>query len=148
MEWSIKKFSDLTLDEMYDSLYLRTEVFVVEQKCCYQEVDNSDKVSYHIFAKDSEGTIVAYARILPAGISFDEVSIGRVVVDKNYRGQGLSRELVKRTLDFIKNEFNEKVIQISAQEYLINFYKSFGFEINSDVYLEDNIPHIDMILQF
>ena len=148
MEWSIKKFSDLTLDEMYDSLYLRTEVFVVEQKCYYQEVDNSDKVSYHIFAKDSEGTIVAYARILPAGISFDEVSIGRVVVDKNYRGQGLSRELVKRTLDFIKNEFNEKVIQISAQEYLINFYKSFGFEINSDVYLEDNIPHIDMILQF
>lgn len=146
MEWTIKLFKELDVDELYTILYLRTAVFVVEQECPYQEVDHKDQVSYHLFGQDN-GEIVAYARILPAGISFPEASIGRVLVAKSHRGQGLAQQLMARSLAFLVEEQGEKRIQLSGQTYLEDFYKSFGFQPVSEMYLEDNIPHKDMLLE-
>lgn len=144
MEWKLKKFKDLTVEEIYQILKIRTEVFIVEQNCVYQDCDGKDRSSYHLFGEEN-GKIVAYLRVLEKGISFDEISIGRVLITKDYRGKGLSREMMLNALRFIENNLKEKEVKISAQKYLIDFYKSLGFKETSDVYLEDNIPHIDMI---
>jgi ElaA protein len=146
MSWHLKNFDELTNSELYSILKERTLVFVVEQNCPYLEVDGKDPSSYHLFKEDN-GVIVAYLRILPAGVSYEECSIGRVLVKKEYRGQGLAYELVKKGLDFIHNELKETTVKIQAQEYLRTFYSSFGFQAISETYLEDNIPHIDMLLQ-
>ena len=145
MEWTIKQFQDLTLDELYAILYLRTAVFVVEQACPYQEVDNKDQESYHLLGQDN-GDIVAYARLLPPGVSFPQASIGRVLVAPSHRGKGLAQQLMARSLAFLVEELGQKRIQLSGQTYLEAFYKSFGFQAVSDMYLEDNIPHKDMLL--
>ena len=145
MEWTIKQFQDLTLDELYAILYLRTAVFVVEQACLYQEVDNKDQESYHLLGQDN-GDIVAYARLLPPGVSFPQASIGRVLVAPSHRGQGLGQQLMARSLAFLVEELGQKRIQLSGQTYLEDFYKSFGFQAVSDMYLEDDIPHKDMLL--
>ena len=146
MSWHLKKFDELTNSELYNILKERTLVFVVEQNCPYLEVDGKDPLSYHLFKEDN-GVIVAYLRVLPAGVSYEESSIGRVFVKKEYRGQGLAQELVKKGLDFIHNELKETTVKIQAQEYLREFYSSFGFQAISETYLDDNIPHIDMLLQ-
>lgn len=147
MSWKIKKFGELTKGELYNILKERTLVFVVEQKCPYLEVDGIDPFSYHLFKEEEEsGEIIAYLRIIPAGIHFKETAIGRVFVKKEYRRQGLAKELLKKGLDFIQNELNETTVKIQAQDYLKKFYSDFGFEPVSDTYLEDNIPHIDMLL--
>ena len=146
MSWHLKKFGELTNSELYNILKERTLVFVVEQNCPYLEVDGKDPLSYHLFKEDN-GVIVAYLRILPAGVSYQESSIGRVFVKKEYRGQGIAYELVKKGLHFIHNELKETTVKIQAQEYLRTFYRSFGFQAISETYLEDNIPHIDMLLQ-
>ena len=146
MSWHLKKFDELTNSELYNILKERTLVFVVEQNCPYLEVDGKDPLSYHLFKEDN-GVIVAYLRVLPAGVSYEECSIGRVFVKKEYRGQGLAQELVKKGLEFIHNELKETTIKIQAQEYLREFYSSFGFQAISETYLDDNIPHIDMLLQ-
>lgn len=96
------------------------------------------------FAHDN-GIIIAYLRILEKGISYDEISIGRVLINKDYRGKGLARKLMLKAIEFIENNINEKEIKISAQAYLLDFYRSLGFNEVSEVYLEDNIPHIDML---
>ena len=145
MEWTIKQFQDLTLDELYAILYLRTAVFVVDQACPYQEVDNKDQESYHLLGQDN-GDIVAYARLLPPGLSFPQASIGRVLVAPSHRGQGLGQQLMARSLAFLVEELGQKRIQLSGQTYLEAFYKSFGFQPISDMYLEDDIPHKDMLL--
>ena len=145
MEWTIKQFQDLTLDELYAILYLRTAVCVVEQACPYQEVDNKDQESYHLLGQDN-GDIVAYARLLPSGVSFSQASIGRVLVAPSHRGQGLAQQLMARSLAFLVEELGQKRIQLSGQTYLEAFYKSFGFQPISDMYLEDDIPHKDMLL--
>ncbi|RPJ95209.1 GNAT family N-acetyltransferase [Rummeliibacillus sp. TYF005] len=147
MSWKLKKFDELTNSELYNILKERTVIFVVEQNCPYLEVDGKDPFSYHLF-KEVDGEIVAYLRILPPGVSYTESSIGRVIVKKEYRGQGIAKELLKRGLDFIQNELKETTVKIQAQEYLRKFYGSFGFQAISETYLEDNIPHIDMVLQF
>ena len=146
MSWNIKKFEELTNSELYNLLKERTLVFVVEQNCPYLEVDGKDPFSYHLF-KEEEGEIVAYLRVVPAGVSYQEASIGRVFVKKEYRGQGIAGELLSRGLNYIQNELKETNVKIQAQDYLRKFYSSFGFQAVSDTYLEDNIPHVDMLLK-
>lgn len=145
MEWHIKYFNDLSPEELYNILKLRSEIFVVEQQCIYLDCDDKDKVSYQLFKKNHEGDIIASVRILPKGVSYNEPSIGRVVVRKDYRRKGIASEMMKFAIDFIKKEFNENAIRISAQLYLLEFYKSVGFLPVSEPYLEDNIPHIEML---
>lgn len=146
MNFTLKTFQQLTNIELYNILKERTEVFVVEQNCPYPEVDGKDVQSYHLF-REEKGEIIAYLRILPPGVSYEELSIGRVLVKKAYRGQKLAQQLMTEALHFIHNELKEPTVKIQAQEYLSQFYESFGFEAISEVYLEDNIPHIDMILK-
>ncbi|MGR3763067.1 GNAT family N-acetyltransferase [Rossellomorea sp. NS-SX7] len=146
MSWKLKSFNELSTTELYRILKERTQVFVVEQHCPYLEVDGKDLHSYHLY-KEENGEVAAYSRILPAGISYEEASIGRVFVKREYRGRGLAGELMKKGLDFIQHEWEEKTVKIQAQEYLREFYGSFGFEAVTDTYLDDGIPHIDMILR-
>lgn len=144
MNWTIRKFKELKLEEIYKILELRNEIFIVEQECAYQDCDGKDKNSYHLFT-EQDGKIIAYLRILEKGVSYDEISIGRVLVNKSYRGKGISRNLMLKAIDFIEENLKEKEIKIQAQSYLLNFYKSLGFKEVSNEYMEDNIPHIDML---
>jgi ElaA protein len=144
MEVIIKEFKELTAEELYEILKLRINIFIVEQKCPYEECDDKDKNSYHLYLKEDD-KILAYLRVVKKGISYDEISIGRVVVNSKYRGQNLGRELMTKAINFITEKLKEKNIRISAQLYLEEFYKSFGFKSVSSQYLEDNIPHIEML---
>jgi ElaA protein len=144
MNYNIKKFSELENNELYQILELRCEVFVVEQNCAYNDVDNKDQDAYHLLLQDNK-KIVAGLRILKKGVSYDQISIGRVVVNKEYRGRGIAKDMMLKAIEFIENNLGEKEIKISAQAYLIDFYKSIGFVEVSQVYLEDDIPHIDML---
>ena len=122
---------------------LRVEVFVVEQNCPYPELDGLDEVSTHIVYEE-DGKVLAYARLVPAGKKYDAPSIGRVIVRKEARGRGLAKELLERSIRYIDEQWKEPEIQLQGQEYLKDFYGSFGFEAISEVYDEDGIPHIDM----
>lgn len=144
MNWNLKKFKELNVEEIYKILTLRNEIFIVEQECAYLDCDDKDLNSYHLFSEEN-GEIIAYLRILEKGVSYDEISIGRVAVKKNYRGKGISREMLLKAIDFVENNLNEDTIKIQAQAYLLNFYNSLGFKAVSEEYLEDNIPHIDML---
>ncbi|VEF47041.1 GNAT family acetyltransferase [Bacillus freudenreichii] len=146
MEWMVKTFDELTTGELYSILQERVDVFVVEQKCIYRELDGFDQASYHLYASN-QNEIIAYARILLPGTAYEELSVGRVLVKEPYRGNGLATELVTRALDFIRTELKEKVVKLQAQEYLLPFYASFGFTAVSEVYLDEGIPHADMILE-
>jgi len=143
MSWELKKFADLTNKELYDVLRLRVDIFVVEQTCPYPEIDGKDPKSLHLMHWEN-GNLVAYARILPPGLSFDEPSIGRVIVAESHRGTGLGHELLDRAIKASVAEYN-KPIKIGAQAYLEKYYGAAGFVTVSDVYLEDDIPHIDMV---
>ncbi len=146
MELKIKEFSELSNQELYQILEARINVFVVEQDCPYEECDNKDQNSFHLFYQ-KEDEIAAYLRIIPAGISYPEISIGRVLVQKEYRRKGLGLKMMQAALSFIKNNFEEDAVRISAQEYIIDFYQELGFEVVSDRYLEDEIPHFEMLCQ-
>lgn len=139
MSWCIKSFQELTNDELYEILQLRTSIFVVEQKCAYLEVDGKDKFAYHLFKKEDE-KIIAYLRVLPKGISYKEASLGRIIVKQAQRGTGLGRELVARGIAFLENEWHEKTIKIQAQSRLQTFYESFGFRPISDIYSDEGLP--------
>ncbi len=143
MEWHIKKFEDLSLEELYRILQIRVEVFVVEQNCPYPEIDGKDKYCWHLYAEE-HGEILAYARLLPPGISYEEAAIGRVLVAGAYRGSGLGKELMEQSVVFLIDKMNYSSIRLQAQEYAEQFYSSFGFQRISEIYLEDNIPHVDM----
>ncbi len=147
MIWKIKKFKDLTAEELYKILKLRSSVFVVEQECIYQDCDGKDLDAYHLFCMD-KNKVIATLRILDKGVSYDEISIGRVAVDKEYRRNNLGRKAMEEALNFIKCTYGEAKIKISAQVYIKDFYKSLGFKECSKEYLEDNIPHIEMINNF
>lgn len=140
-----KKFEELTNTELYEVLRLRSEVFVLEQTCLYPDMDNGDQTCIHALMYDGE-RIIAYLRILPSGQVFDTVAIGRVLVVQSERGRGAARRLLIETLKYIKDVLHEKHIKLSAQQYLIEFYESLGFNAISEGYLEDGIPHIDMEL--
>jgi len=146
MSWIVKSFYDLTNKELHDILQARVNVFVVEQNCPYSEVDGKDIEALHLFKKEDE-TIIAYARILPPGVSYTQASIGRVLTNKKHRGKRLGYKLIEEALRVIQKEWKQTSIKIQAQSYLRSFYGSFGFIPVSEEYLEDNIPHIDMLLE-
>lgn len=145
ISWETKVFKDLSVIEYWEILYLRTEIFVVEQNCPYQEVDEKDKKAFHLFGRAEKGEVIATSRILLPGVSYDEVSIGRVALKKEYRGKGIADEMMIETFKFIEQEFGKIPIRISAQEYLLNFYGKHGFKQIGKGYLEDNIPHVEML---
>ena len=140
----IKSFYDLTKDELYNILRLRSEVFIVEQNCAYQDIDKKDQFALHVFFKKNN-QIIAYTRIFKPNDYFKYSSIGRVVVIKNKRGSKIGSQIMNFSIKKIEEIFNEKKIKISAQKYLISFYKKLGFSVIGDEYLEDGIPHIAMI---
>lgn len=144
MKWQIKKYKELTPDEIYEILRIRNEVFISEQKCPYVDVDGKDKNSYHLFLSEGK-SIIFYSRILEKGVSYDEISIGRVLVNSKFRGKSFARMGLNKAIEFIENKLNENIIKISAQAYLKKFYGSLGFHEVSEVYLEDEIPHIEMV---
>jgi ElaA protein len=140
-----KTFTELSAKELYEILQLRAEVFIVEQNCVYQDVDFKDQKAVHILGFKNE-KLIAYTRIFKPGDYFSEASIGRVVVSKNERKFGYGHEILNHSIKVIKSNFNEKCIKISAQTYLKKFYESHSFKKEGTEYLEDNIPHIAMIL--
>jgi ElaA protein len=143
LKWKIKDFEALSVHELYDLLQLRSEIFVVEQNCVYLDLDGKDKKALHLFA-EFNGVIVAHARLFQPGISFDNASIGRVVVGAAYRDKKWGHELMREAIAAIKQYFHTEAITIGAQQYLQKFYESHGFIQSSEMYLEDGIPHIEM----
>lgn len=118
---------------------------MLEQDCLYPECDDKDIYSYHLFGID-ENEVIAYARLIPPSIAYTQASIGRVIVAKNHRGNQLGMQLMQRAIDKLENDYPSADIKISAQAHLQKFYQNLGFKVNSEPYLEDNIPHIEMIL--
>jgi len=136
----IKTFSELDKDELYQILRLRSEVFVVEQDCVYQDIDNKDQTAIHLIYK-KEDEIIAYTRIFKKGDYYENPSIGRVVVSKNNRGKDLGKEIMLESMKYISNNIKAEKIELSAQMYLDTFYKDLGFYSKGQEYLEDGIPH-------
>ena len=130
---------------MHDIFHLRLAVFVVEQKCAFQDVDGADPASHHLYARNPRGEIAAYCRLVPPGVKFPEPSIGRVITMKAERGSGLGRQLMARALEHAQRLWPGRPIRIGAQQYLERFYGSFGFVKSSDPYDEDGIQHIEMV---
>jgi ElaA protein len=143
LDWTYKPFNELTPAELYTIIQLRIEVFSVEQNCVYQDADGKDTGSFHLCGWDGN-RLAAYCRLLPAGLSYDHPSIGRVVTSLLYRKGGYGRILMQKAIAQSVKQFNDPIIIISAQLYLKAFYQSLGFAPVSDVYLEDDIPHIKM----
>ena len=140
--WEIKRFNELSSVELYSVLQLRSEVFVVEQNCVYQDIDGKDQKAIHLVGK-FDGQIVAYARLFLRGDYFESASIGRVVVKEIFRDKKWGHDLMRKAIATLA-EFGETAITISAQLYLKKFYESLGFEAVGEQYLEDDIPHIEM----
>ena len=140
----VKTFQELSPTEIYEMLRLRSEVFVVEQDCVYQDIDNKDQKAFHVLGF-KENQFIAYSRIFDAGDYFDVPSIGRIVVQENERKFKYGHELVAASIQYVLDHFEEKSILISAQTYLIKFYNSHGFQQKGEEYLEDGIPHIKML---
>ena len=142
--WLLKKFDELTPQELYSILQLRNEVFVVEQNCVFQDADNKDQFSYHLMGWDGE-KLIAYSRIIPPGIVYEFPSIGRVVTSPLSRRNGSGKILMNESIKAIQKLFGEAAIELGAQLYLKKFYESFGFIQSGEIYLEDGIQHIEMI---
>lgn len=138
-----KEFDSLTSSELYSILRLRSEVFVVEQSCAFQDMDNKDQHSYHLMIYDPD--LIAYSRLVPAGVSYNEMSIGRVVTKLTVRGTGVGKILMEESIRFCYEKFGVGPIRIGAQCYAEKFYRQFGFVPQGDVYDEDGIPHVQMI---
>jgi len=146
LDWQIKHYRDLTLNEFHDIIALRSEVFVVEQNCAYQDLDGKDKKCYHLICRNGIGKIVATARILPPGLSYDDTAIGRVVIEEELRGQGTGNDMMSHCIDFCLKEFGNAPIIISAQKHLEDYYGKHEFKSTGKEYLEDGIPHVEMML--
>lgn len=144
MKYNIRKFDALTTLELYEILKLRNEVFVVEQTCPYQDCDGKDINAIHLCVYDP--TLVGYLRILLPGAYYDEAAIGRVVIHTSHRKTGLGRDMMSKAIAYM-GEHNMLPIRISAQAYLQKFYEGLGFEKVSDIYLEDDIEHMEMLLK-
>ncbi|MCW2263278.1 MULTISPECIES: GNAT family N-acetyltransferase [Sphingobacterium] len=142
--YAIKSFKELSNEELYQILKLRSEVFVVEQHCVFQDMDNKDQESLHVMCYIDD-KLAAYTRVLPEGLSFEEVSIGRVITSPLYRGLGLGKEIMEQSIAVCEKLFGIKPIRIGAQLYLKKFYNEFGFVEIGDVYIEDGIVHIEMV---
>lgn len=142
MELVIKTFDELTKEELYELLKARAEIFVVEQNCLYNDLDDRDQKSIHVFLKDEDG-ISAYLRVLPKGVYDENVRIGRVITVK--RGVGLGAKVLQAGLSAAKERLGADSVTISAQTHAIGFYEKGGFETVSDVYMEEGIPHVKMV---
>lgn len=144
--WIAKEFADLSAGELYAVMQLRVAVFILEQKCFYQELDGLDPKCLHLLAIDPEKeTMAAYSRIVPAGLSFAEPAIGRVITAAAYRGIGLGKELMNRSISLCQENYPEQPIRIGAQAHLQAFYGALGFRAASEIYEEDGIPHLEML---
>lgn len=146
MTIEVKTFDELSKIELYDILRLRSEVFVLEQHCVYQDMDKKDLKALHIIGTE-DAQIVAYARVMDSGDYFSKAAFGRVLVRENYRKMGYGHKITSASIAAIKEHFDADEIRISAQVYLITFYQSHGFETVGDRYMEEGIPHISMILK-
>lgn len=144
VHWTVQRFDEIESKRFYAILAARVAVFVVEQDCPYQDIDGLDFEGLHVTAWTDEGAVLAYARLLPPGMRFDEPSIGRVLTSEKARGTGLGRELMERSLEVAASHFPGWPIRISAQQYLERFYASLGFETVRGPYPEDGIPHLEM----
>lgn len=142
--WHFKTFDELTKKELYEIIRLRIEVFVIEQSAPYQDCDRKDYESFHFYGT-LNNEIVAYARLIPPGISYPEPCLSRVISSQKVRRDGYGRKLVGLSLEAMNTQFNTTNCRISAQLYLQRFYESFGFKRVSDVYLEDDLPHVEMV---
>lgn len=142
--WKIKTFDEFTVPELYAVLKARIDVFVIEQNCPYPDLDNYDQKAVHIWAEE-DGKILANCRIFDKGIKYEEASLGRVLTTDAARGKNTGRQLMKYAVETIENRFHTSEIRISAQDYLLKFYSEFGFEDTGKKYLEDDIPHTEML---
>lgn len=144
-KWKVCSYDDLSKQELHHLIILRQNVFIVEQNCPYKDADNKDFNSHHLMRFNENTQIIAYLRIVAPGISYKEVSLGRIVTDIDNRGTGLGIELMKMGLQFTESIYGKVDIRISAQTHLVPFYKKFDFESTGKQYLEDDIPHTEMI---
>lgn len=143
-ECIVKPFYDLTLHELYEILQLRNEVFIVEQNCPYQDLDNKDFKASHVLIY-SNSKLVAYSRIFDVNITFKEASIGRVITHKEVRSSGVGKFLMEKSIENLYKLYGKQSIRIGAQYYAIPFYQKFNFKPEGDIYLEDGIEHIEMV---
>ena len=141
--WKVKKFEDLTVSELYAIIKARIDVFVVEQDTPYPDCDDYDQKALHLWA-EKEGVVLAYCRIFDQGIKYQETSIGRVLTTDTARGMGLGKQLIAYAIDVVENRLKTTSCRISAQDYLLDFYGSFGFLPTDKKYLEDDLPHTEM----
>lgn len=146
MNFIFKTFSELDNFKLYEILKLRCEIFVVEQNCIYNDLDNLDQEGVHLFLEQN-GEVISYVRMLKPGTRFPYASIGRVITKINHRGKGLSTLIMKQAIAYLQDEWHAETIKISAQKYLRKFYEGLGFEVVTDEYLEDGIPHYGMKLK-
>ena len=144
LQLETKTFQELTISELYQILQLRSEVFVVEQNCVYQDIDGKDEKALHILGK-KEGKIVAYTRCFAPNIYFEEAAIGRVVVKETERKFGYGHQILKASVEEIQQRYQTTTIKLSAQQYLTHFYETHNFKQIGEGYLEDGIPHIAML---
>ena len=144
LQFKIKRFNELSTSELYQLLQLRSEVFVVEQNCVYQDIDGKDEKALHLLG-EIDHKVVAYSRIFKANDYFENASIGRVAIAEKYRAQKWGHQLMQEAISGIENNFGIQSITISAQLYLKKFYESHGFVQIGETYLEDGIPHIEML---
>lgn len=145
LQWSVAGFDELELRQLYAILAARSAVFVVEQNCPYQDLDDFDEEGIHLWAANADDRLLAYARLLPPGMRFNEPSIGRVLTGLECRRVGLGRDLMIRSLEEISERYPGQAVRISAQQYLERFYRDFGFKAVRGPYLEDGIPHLEMV---
>ncbi len=144
INWTLKKFDELLPAELYTILQLRSEVFVVEQNCVFQDMDNKDQQCYHLMGwRDNK--LIAYTRLVPPYVAYTFPSIGRVVTSPAARADGVGRLLMEKSIAEIYILFGQQPIKIGAQLYLHKFYSSLGFQQTSEIYLEDDIEHVEMI---
>lgn len=146
-QWEVKMFQQLTVEQLFEVFQLRVDVFVVEQQCAYRELDEYDRhvETRHLSGRNEFSHLIAYARILPPGLRYPEVNLGRFVVKADFRKQGIGHQLLQAALQEIFSCWPKAPIRISAQEYLQAFYRQYGFTRVSEVFWEDGIPHVEML---
>lgn len=147
IDWVWTTLDEMTPAQLLQLMIARQQVFVVEQQCAYQDADELDQLSRHLLGRDQDQTLLAYARVNPPNTRYQQPSFGRVMTTAAGRGKGVGRELVQRLIDFCVERYVDNDILISAQTYLVPFYKSFGFEVRGEAYDEDGIEHVDMLLR-
>lgn len=145
LHWQWRPFAELTGTQLYQVLQLRQQVFVVEQRCCYSDIDDWDQDARHLLGSNADGQLLAYIRVFAPNVRFTEASIGRVLTSVIVRGNGLGHELIRRGVEYCSQEFGAVPIRIAAQAHLKQFYRSHGFQVVGAEYPVDDIPHVDLV---